>query len=184
MAFGAAWPWLRAKVAPFTRDTARYLFICAAWYPVCYFVESHVVGTTRVRGPSMYPYLNENYNETRFGYLCLTWKLYAQQNLQRGMIVTFYNPMRPETLTIKRIIGLPGDMIHTKAPFPTSYIRVPPNHVWVEGDGTKSLDSNTYGPISIRLVEGQITHILWPFRKAQRVKWWEHRLTDRLAATR
>lgn len=37
----------------------------------------------------MYPYLNENYNETRFGDVCLTWRLYAQQNLQRGMIVTF-----------------------------------------------------------------------------------------------
>jgi mitochondrial inner membrane protease subunit 2 len=87
MAFGAAWS--RAKANPLIRDTARYLFICATWYPVFFFVEKHVVGTTRVRGPSMYPYLNETYNETRFGDICLTWKLYAQQDLKRGMIVTF-----------------------------------------------------------------------------------------------
>lgn len=89
MVFGAAWPWLRAKVSPFTRDTVRYLFIGASWYPVWFSVEKHVVGTTRVNGPSMHPYLNENYNETKYGYLCLTWKLYAQQDLQRGMIVSF-----------------------------------------------------------------------------------------------
>lgn len=92
------------------------------------------------------------------------------------------NPYKPKALTTKRIVGLPGDLVHTRPPFPESYVRVPPGHVWVEGDGEHTQDSNTYGPISIRLIQGQITHILWPLRKAGRVKWWEH--PDRLAAFR
>lgn len=69
-------------------------------------------------------------------------------------------------------------------PFNDSVIRVPPHHVWVEGDGGKELsqDSNTYGPISVRLIQGRHTHILWPFYKAGRIKWWEH--PDRQAAFR
>lgn len=92
------------------------------------------------------------------------------------------NPLRPESVTTKRIVGLPGDIVHTKPPFVSPHIRVPPCHVWVEGDGDVTLDSNTYGPISIRLIQGQVTHILWPLRKAGRIKWWEH--PDRLAAMR
>jgi mitochondrial inner membrane protease subunit 2 len=48
-------------------------------------------------------------------------------------------------------------------------------HVWVEGDGEagKSLDSNYYGPISMALITGRVTHILFPFRKLGKVKWEE-----------
>lgn len=92
------------------------------------------------------------------------------------------NPLNPKAVTTKRIVGLPGDLVHTRPPFPDPYIRVPPHHVWVEGDGDLTQDSNMYGPISIRLIQGRITHILWPFRKAGRVRWWEH--SDRLAAFR
>lgn len=84
--------------------------------------------------------------------------------------------MKPEALTTKRIVGLPDDIVRTRPPFPHAIIRVPPGHVWVEGDARADMthDSNTYGPISIRLVQGRITHILWPFNKAGRVRWWEH----------
>ncbi|KAF3767867.1 LexA/Signal peptidase [Cryphonectria parasitica EP155] len=132
----------------------------------------------------MSPFFNERHNETSRSDVCLMWKWYAQRNLQRGMIITFHNPLKPDALTTKRIVGLPGDLIHTRPPFTNPYIRVPPNHVWVEGDegGKLTQDSNMYGPISIRLIQGQVTHILWPWRKAGRVRWWEH--PDRLGAFR
>ena len=72
--------------------------------------------------------------------------------------------------------------MRTRPPYPIPFVPVPEGHMWVEGDAKdpeKSLDSNTYGPISVRLVTGQITHILLPFRKSGRVKWWEHRDEDR-----
>ncbi len=73
--------------------------------------------------------------------------------------------------------------MRTRSPYPEATVRIPDGHMWVEGDAKdsdKSLDSNTYGPISVRLVTGRITHILLPFRKAGPVKWWEHREEDRV----
>ena len=77
---------------------------------------------------------------------------------------------------MKRVIALEGDLVKTKAPYPFPEVRVPPGHVWVEGDGPpgSSLDSNTYGPVSKRLLAGRVTHIVYPFRKFGAVKWWEH----------
>jgi inner membrane protease subunit 2 len=54
-------------------------------------------------------------------------------------------------------------------------VLVPEGHMWVEGDGDNTLDSNTYGPISTQLVTGRITHVLLPLRKAGRLRWWENR---------
>lgn len=50
---------------------------------------------------------------------------------------------------------------------------VPFNHVWLEGDAEdprKTLDSNTYGPVSISLITGRVLGILGP-----RMRWlnWE-----------
>lgn len=87
-------------------------------------------------------------------------------------------PHDPEKTSVKRVIGLEGDVIRTRRPYPNAYIRVPQGHIWVEGDAADerlSIDSNTYGPISVRLVTGRITHILLPSNKAGRVRWWEHR---------
>lgn len=94
-------------------------------------------------------------------------------------------PHDPDKISVKRVIGVEGDVIRTRPPYPFAYIRVPPGHIWVEGDvGDQrwSIDSNTYGPISERLIVGRITHVLLPFNKAGRVKWWEHR--DRVGITR
>lgn len=84
---------IRAKVdgstPPFFADFSRYLFISLGWIPVVIFVQDHVFEIVRIRGPSMSPFFNERHNETRLGDVCFAWKLYAQGNLDRGMIVTF-----------------------------------------------------------------------------------------------
>jgi inner membrane protease subunit 2 len=46
---------------------------------------------------------------------------------------------------------------------------VPFNHVWLEGDASdpdRTLDSNTYGPVSISLLTGRVFAILGP-----RMRW-------------
>lgn len=101
------------------------------------------------------------------------------------MAIICRTPHDPNKISVKRIIGLEGDVIHTRRPYPNAYIRVPQGHIWVEGDAGDeklSIDSNTYGPISAKLVTGRITHILLPFNKAGRVKWWEH--PDRVGIVR
>jgi len=77
---------------------------------------------------------------------------------------------------VKRVTGLEGEIVSTRKPFPDPYVRVPLGHVWVEGDGgeKQSLDSNTYGPVSVGLITGRVTHILLPWRKAGTVRWWDH----------
>lgn len=86
------------------------------------------------------------------------------------------SPPHPEKRAVKRIIGLEGDIVRTREPYPARTVQVPVGHVWVEGDGAArdSVDSNTYGPISTGLIIGKATHIIWPFHRAGRIKWWEH----------
>jgi len=86
------------------------------------------------------------------------------------------SPFHPNVMSVKRVTGLEGDVVRTRKPFPNPYVRVPQGHIWVEGDGGegRSLDSNTYGPVSVGLVAGRVTHILLPLTKARRVRWWEH----------
>jgi inner membrane protease subunit 2 len=69
-----------------------------------------------------------------------------------------------------------GDIVYTRAPCPIPTIQVPLNHLWVEGDNrdaNKTLDSNSYGPIPINLIEGKVTRVLWPWRSFGTINWWE-----------
>lgn len=86
------------------------------------------------------------------------------------------SPLDPEKSAVKRIVAIEGDLVRPRNPNQPT-IRVPKGHIWVEGDaGTdrESLDSNTYGPISARLVTGRLTHIIYPWKKFGRIRWWEH----------
>jgi inner membrane protease subunit 2 len=78
---------------------------------------------------------------------------------------------------VKRVIAKEGDKVFTRGPWPQPIVTVPVGHVWVEGDGgqsgKQSLDSNTYGPISINLIEGKVTHVLWPRSSFGPIRWWE-----------
>ena len=100
----------------------------------------------------------------------------------RNHLTSLRSPVHPEVVAVKRVVALEGDVVRTKKPYPISTIQVPPNHVWIEGDGPagSSLDSNTYGPVSKRLLTGRVTHVVYPFRKMGQVRWWEHerRLVD------
>lgn len=118
--------------------------------------------------------------------------------LERGMIVTFRfvypsylfskkkkrrslisarSPANPNHIAIKRIIGLPGDRIITREPCLKHTQIVPFNHIWVEGDAedpSKSLDSNTYGPVSVNLITGRVEAVLWPRPRWLRWTDWEN----------
>lgn len=86
------------------------------------------------------------------------------------------SPLHPEVIAVKRVVALAGDVIKTKHPYPYKTAKIPPGHVWVEGDGPpgSSLDSNTYGPVSKRLVTGRVTHIVYPFNKFGPIDWQDH----------
>lgn len=73
--------------------------------------------------------------------------------------------LNPSKTTVKRIIALPGDRVTPRHQSGGSAQIVPWNHVWVEGDASdakKTMDSNTYGPVSMSLISGRVMCVLWP----------------------
>ncbi|EMG46338.1 Mitochondrial inner membrane protease subunit, putative [Candida maltosa Xu316] len=88
-------------------------------------------------------------------------------SLSKGDIIMFRSPENPEKLLTKRIIGTHGDIVRPKSPpYPKSEVKIPRNHIWVEGDNSlHSVDSNKFGPISQGLVVGKVITIVWPLSR-------------------
>lgn len=139
---------------------------------------------------------------------------WGRWSLQRGDVVTLWwvvlcsgiyvlacshapsrSPLEAENLTTKRVVALEGDIVTPRdprtrlrrtndAPPDLSPFRIPPGHVWVEGDNVgESVDSNTYGPVAIGLIQARVARVLFPFahsgppkpapRSDGRVKVWD-----------
>ncbi len=95
------------------------------------------------------------------------------------------SPHNPEKLVIKRVIALEGDIVYTRAPCPLATVQVPVNHVWVEGDNRdNSFDSNSYGPIPMSLIQGKLTHVLWPWKSSGPIRWKEFKGKTRVIKAR
>lgn len=177
------------------RGTFRFLRIFGTAFTIGLYFTEHVAQLLPVRGPSMTPYLNKDYdtNHTKKDVVLVrmwpwgVWAWERQRILERGMLVTFRyegfffffwffamlitrlmlfrSPTNSNDIAIKRIVGLPGDRIKTREPSLKSTQIVPFGHVWVEGDAEdphKTLDSNTYGPVSISLLMGRVVAVLGP----------------------
>ncbi|ORY65495.1 mitochondrial inner membrane protease subunit 2 [Pseudomassariella vexata] len=166
----------------FLGDFTWYSWIFLTWVPVVVFFNANVMELAFINGPSMYPFMNAEKDQTTAPDVTVAWKWNAQHNLARGMIVLFWNPRKPEITVVKRVVGLEGDIITTRPPYPALVIRVPPGHIWVEGDGGErdSIDSNVYGPIATALVIGTIPFVLKPLHRAGWVRWWEHPVNGRV----
>ena len=66
----------------------------------------------------------------------------------RGDLLVYTSPKDPEEYLIKRLIAAEGDVIRTEGRYSQAVVRVPPGHVWVEGDNwDNSVDSNKYGTV-------------------------------------
>ncbi|PHH92279.1 hypothetical protein CDD83_8093 [Cordyceps sp. RAO-2017] len=175
MAARSIWERLRPTRSSALRSAAGLVGF-ATWIPVIAWFNMHVAELTFIDGASMHPLLNEDRDSTLRRDMVLNYKWAPQDGLERGMIVTLRSPLRPEAVVVKRVVALEGDVVQTKAPYPIPTVRIPQGHVWVEGDGPprSSLDSNTYGPVSKRLLTGRVTHFVYPLRKFGPVRWWEH----------
>ncbi|XP_071391050.1 mitochondrial inner membrane protease subunit 2-like [Centroberyx affinis] len=80
------------------------------------------------------------------------------------------SPRNPQQKIIKRVIGLEGDFIRTLG-YKNRFVRVPDGHFWIEGDHHgHSLDSNSFGPVSVGLLHGRASHIIWPPNRWQRIR--------------
>ncbi|AOA61629.1 Mitochondrial inner membrane peptidase complex subunit [Komagataella phaffii] len=132
------------------------------WIPVIYTVKEHLIYVGKVEGSSMSPTLNpvKGYSD----YVIL-WKLNFKESLKVGDVVFIRSPVDPEKLYAKRIKAVQGDTVVTRHPYPKDKVSIPRNHLWVEGDNIHSVDSNNFGPISLGLVLGRATHVIFPLNR-------------------
>ena len=84
----------------------------------------------------------------------------------------FSSPSDPNRMLVKRIIAVQGDIVVTKPPYPLERENVPTGHIWVEGEeGSKSWDSNYFGPVSTSLIVGEVKMVVWPWRRRCLTRW-------------
>uniref|UniRef100_A0A3B3ZBI0 Mitochondrial inner membrane protease subunit 2 n=1 Tax=Periophthalmus magnuspinnatus TaxID=409849 RepID=A0A3B3ZBI0_9GOBI len=89
--------------------------------------------------------------------------------MQKSSIIYTHKVAEKRIKIIKRVIGLEGDFIRTMG-YKNRYVKVPDGHFWIEGDHHgHSLDSNSFGPVSVGLLHGRASHIIWPPHRWQRI---------------
>jgi signal peptidase I len=167
----------RASLAFFSiRDVLLSLFIAVV---VIVFVYQPV----KVEGTSMMPALvdQERIFVNKFIYR------FGLGKIERGDMVVFWYPGDPSKSYIKRVIGVPGDvmeidngqvMVNGK-PLPETYVppeyrdhqsmapmRVAPDYYFVLGDHrSSSSDSRIWGPVQRKFIYGKAVFVYWPLEK-------------------
>ncbi len=143
-----------------------------------FFATRLVVQNFRVQGPSMRPTLSSSE-------LVLVGKLsYFNSSPNRGDVVVFRKPGGDKEDLVKRVIGLPNELIEIRngSVFvngreldESAYLElpgrsalsprlVPPGNVFLLGDNRSvSEDSRKFGPVPLSAVVGKIWVIYWPF---------------------
>ncbi|ONM18870.1 Peptidase S24/S26A/S26B/S26C family protein [Zea mays] len=116
-----------------------------------------------LKGSSMVPTIQAQGDVGLLDRRCL-----AGYDFSRGDVVVFRLSTDHGMKMVQRMIALPGDWI--QIPEKRDIRQVPSGHCWVEGDNAgNSWDSRHYGPVPLDLMEGKITHIIWPPHRVRRV---------------
>ncbi len=147
----------------------------------CFFLIAFVAQAFRVQGTSMEPLLldGERIVVNKF--------IYRFQPIERGDVVVFWYPRDPSVSFIKRVVGLPGDLVEIRGgnlvvnglPVREAYLpdsfrdgdNYPPTEVrkgyyFVLGDHRRSSnDSRTWGEVPEKYIYGRAVFRFWPFNR-------------------
>jgi len=132
----------------------------------------------KVEGTSMAPSLSDQER------IFINKFVYHVGVIERGDVVVFWYPLDRAKSFIKRVIGLPGDLIEVRQgrvfiggqalsePYvPAEYtdfsdyapLRVPPGEYFVMGDHrASSNDSRMFGPVAASYIYGKAVFAYWP----------------------
>lgn len=89
--------------------------------------------------------------------------------VERGDVISLTSPKDTEQTIIKRVVGLQGDVVSTLG-YKKPFVKIPDGHCWVEGDHTgNSMDSNSFGPVSLGLMTARAAFIVWPPERWQSI---------------
>ena len=177
-------------VLPEPEAEVRQRFLRAGWEFLhdlsvavlfCFFLIAFVAQAFRVQGTSMEPLLQDNER------IVVNKFVYRFRPIQRGDVVVFWFPGDPQLSFVKRVIGLPGDVIQirsgevmvngvlAKEPYlPSSYRDnddLPPTEVrkgfyFVLGDHRRSSnDSRAWGQVPEKYIYGRAAFRFWPLAR-------------------
>ena len=135
----------------------------------------------KVEGTSMMPWLTDQER------IFVNKFVYRFGEIQRGDIVVFWFPLDASKSYIKRVVGLPGDVVEidrgtvlvNRKPVEENYVpeqyrdrmsydpvTVKPDHYYVLGDHRNaSNDSRTWGTVERRRIYGKAVFVYWPLDK-------------------
>jgi nickel-type superoxide dismutase maturation protease len=132
------------------RKTFRYLLRIASRVPGVYATLAFFVARRiTVRGPSMAPLLLPG-ERVLFDRLA-----YVRNRPRAGDVVLVAHPLRPELRMVKRLAGVPRDLIGGRMLGRGEY--------WVLGDNAEeSTDSREFGPVRRRDLLGRAWVRYWP----------------------
>ncbi|KAF2397896.1 LexA/Signal peptidase, partial [Trichodelitschia bisporula] len=91
------------------------------------------------------------------------------RGVQVGDMVCSRSPIRPTEGILKRVLGMPGDLVIAGDVQTGSgeMIQVPAGHCFLSGDNQEySRDSRHYGPVPLALIRGKVVARVLPWRNA------------------
>jgi len=161
------------------RDLVVSLFIAGVFIVFLY-------QPVKVEGTSMMPQL---YDQER---IFINKFVYQFETIQQGDVVVFWYPLDTSKSYIKRVIGLPGDVVRIsggkvlvngkvlREPYVAaeyfdlqSYppLKVQPDHYFVMGDHRNSSnDSRAWGTVARNYIYGKAVLVYWPMKFFGRVQ--------------
>jgi signal peptidase I len=171
---------LGREVRAFLRDLALTVLIAIV-------IVAFVIQPVRVEGTSMLPRLHDGER------IFVNKFIYKFEPIRRGDIVVFWYPNDPSKSFIKRVIGLPGEMISIRRgivyingePLPEPYLdpslhtreeNMPPVYVrehyyFVMGDNRDSSnDSRQWGLVPEKYIYGKAVFRYWPLSNIGRLR--------------
>ena len=134
-----------------------------------------ITARIRVEGISMEPSLHDGQ------FVVVNRLAYRWNEIQRGDIIVFHFPPDPSRRFIKRVIGLPGDVVSihdgqvyanglslnepylAEEPLYHGEWQLTPSEVFVLGDNrNNSSDSQNWGPLPVDEIIGKAILVYWP----------------------
>jgi signal peptidase I len=147
---------------------------------ISFFLINYVVSAYKIEGDSMKPLLRDQER------ILISKLAIKKDNLRRFDIVVLYKPDEPEKSLVKRIIGLPGEVIEiragivfindkplkqlpgvdaeaAKSPADLKALLIPRGTFFVMGDNRSiSFDSRLFGPVPQKYIFGKAFFRYWP----------------------